>query len=76
MADITQALTPREEGLVTATVDQELEEMIFSAKHCSENGLGYDDIDLFGRLRSLTIIKGLEIPAKVSCSLCSAPGVS
>jgi len=43
---------------------QELEGLIFSAKHCSEGGLGYDDIDLFGRLRSLTIIKGLDLPTK------------
>ena len=31
----------------------------------SKGGLGYDDIDLFGRLRSLTIIKGLDLPTKV-----------
>mmetsp|Transcript_34616 Transcript_34616/g.67804 ORF Transcript_34616/g.67804 Transcript_34616/m.67804 type:complete len:315 (+) Transcript_34616:24-968(+) len=43
---------------------EELEGMIFSAKHCSEGGLGYDDIELFARLRSLTIIKGLNLGAK------------
>jgi glutaredoxin 2 len=32
----------------------------------SKGGLGYDDIDLFGRLRSLTIIKGLDLPTKVN----------
>lgn len=47
------------------TAVAELESMIYSAKHCSEGGLGYDDIELFGRLRSLTIIKGLEMGPKL-----------
>ena len=36
-----------------------------SPEHCSAGGLGYDDVDLFGRLRSLTIVKGLELPPQV-----------
>jgi hypothetical protein len=39
--------------------------MIRSAQHCSGGGLSYDDVDLFGRLRSLTIIKGLALPDTV-----------
>jgi hypothetical protein len=39
--------------------------MIASAQHCSGGGLSYDDVDLFGRLRSLTIIRGLPLPDTV-----------
>eukprot|EP00961_Rhodomonas_salina_P250502 3386579-Rhodomonas_salina.1 len=31
----------------------------------SEMGLSYDDIDLFARLRSITIIRGIVMPPKV-----------
>lgn len=31
--------------------------MIFSAEYCTEGGLSYDDIDLWARLRSMTLIK-------------------
>jgi len=44
---------------------KELEPMIHSAEHCSPHGLSYDDIDLYARLRSITIIKGIEMPPKV-----------
>ena len=40
--------------------------MIHTAEHCSPHGLSYDDIDLFARLRSITIIKGIVMPPKVS----------
>ena len=39
--------------------------MIASAQHCSGGGLSYDDVDLFGRLRSLTIVRGLPLPDTV-----------
>jgi len=43
----------------------ELDDMIFSPNHCSEGGLSLDDIDLWSRLRSITIIKGIRWPAKL-----------
>jgi len=47
----------------------ELEPMISSAESCSPDGLSYDDIDLWARLRSLTLIKGLVFPPKVRAYL-------
>lgn len=43
----------------------ELAEMVWSKEHCSEGGFSYDDIDLFARVRALTIIKGLQLPEKL-----------
>jgi glutaredoxin 2 len=40
----------------------ELDDIIFSANHCTEGGLSLDDIDLWARLRSITIIKGVVWP--------------
>lgn len=43
---------------------------IYSAESCTEGiGVSYDDIDLWARLRSLTVIKGLEYPPKVRAYL-------
>jgi glutaredoxin 2 len=39
--------------------------MLYSEQHCSEGGLSYDDIDLWARLRSLSLIKGAVFPPKV-----------
>jgi glutaredoxin 2 len=43
----------------------ELDDLIYSEFHCSEGGLSMDDIDLWARLRSITIIKGVQWPAKI-----------
>jgi glutaredoxin 2 len=43
----------------------ELDDMIYSEHYCSEGGLSMDDIDLWARLRSITIIKGVEWPNKL-----------
>jgi glutaredoxin 2 len=43
----------------------ELEGMLYSEQHASEGGLSYDDIDLWARLRSLSLIKGAVFPPKV-----------
>eukprot|EP00177_Eucheuma_denticulatum_P006904 GFKZ01012561.1.p1 GENE.GFKZ01012561.1~~GFKZ01012561.1.p1 ORF type:complete len:309 (+),score=34.01 GFKZ01012561.1:98-928(+) len=43
----------------------QLAELIWSKEHCSEGGFSYDDIDLFARVRAMTIIKGLELPPKL-----------
>ena len=42
----------------------ELDDLIFCEDYCTEGGLSYDDIDLWSRLRSLTIIKGVLWPEK------------
>eukprot|EP00291_Cryptomonas_curvata_P010421 CAMPEP_0172201790 /NCGR_PEP_ID=MMETSP1050-20130122/30230_1 /TAXON_ID=233186 /ORGANISM="Cryptomonas curvata, Strain CCAP979/52" /LENGTH=216 /DNA_ID=CAMNT_0012879545 /DNA_START=258 /DNA_END=905 /DNA_ORIENTATION=+ len=60
----TPALLP-----AAAAAVQELGGMIASAQHCSEGGLSYDDVDLFGRLRSLTIVRGLPLPDTVRAYL-------
>jgi glutaredoxin 2 len=43
----------------------ELDDIVVSEHHCSEGGLSYDDIDLWARLRSITIIKGVQWPTKL-----------
>lgn len=43
---------------------KELEPLLVSS-HAVNGELSYDDLDLFGRLRSLTLVKGIEWPAKV-----------
>lgn len=44
---------------------EELDKLIYSTEYCTEGGLSYDDIDLWARLRSLTLIKGLKWPKKL-----------
>jgi len=41
-----------------------LEDLIYSDTACSEGGLGYDDIDLWSRLRSVTIVDGAKFGPK------------
>jgi glutaredoxin 2 len=43
----------------------ELDDMIYCEYHCSEGGLSMDDVDLWARLRSITIIKGVQWPVKL-----------
>lgn len=43
----------------------DLAAMIYSPQYCTEGGLSYDDVVLFPRLRSLTIIKGLKLPQRI-----------
>jgi glutaredoxin 2 len=43
----------------------ELDDILFSEYHCSSGGLSMDDIDLFARLRSITIIKNVTWPKKL-----------
>ena len=43
----------------------ELDDIIYSEHYCSEGGLSYDDIDLWSRLRSITIVKGVQWPTKL-----------
>eukprot|EP00594_Rhizosolenia_setigera_P006550 CAMPEP_0178951720 /NCGR_PEP_ID=MMETSP0789-20121207/7389_1 /TAXON_ID=3005 /ORGANISM="Rhizosolenia setigera, Strain CCMP 1694" /LENGTH=304 /DNA_ID=CAMNT_0020632637 /DNA_START=32 /DNA_END=946 /DNA_ORIENTATION=- len=51
------------EGLNAKLV--ELDDMVFSEHYCTEGGLSMDDIDLWSRLRSITIIRGVEWPDKL-----------
>jgi len=43
----------------------ELNDMIYSENYCSEGGMSLDDIDLWARLRSITIVKGVSWPEKL-----------
>jgi glutaredoxin 2 len=43
----------------------ELDDIIYSPYYCTEGGLSYDDIDLWSRLRSITIVKGVQWPTKL-----------
>ena len=44
---------------------RELDEMIYCSEYCTEGGISYDDIDLWSRLRSVTIVKGVIWPEKL-----------
>jgi glutaredoxin 2 len=44
---------------------QELDSMVYSEKYATEGGLSLDDIDLWARLRSVTLIKGVKWPTKL-----------
>jgi glutaredoxin 2 len=43
----------------------ELDKMVFCTEFCSEGGLSIDDIDLFSRLRSISLTKGVVWPEKL-----------
>lgn len=44
---------------------QALSDMIHSEEFCSEGGLSFDDVDLFPKLRTLTVVKGLTLTPKI-----------
>ena len=46
-----------------------LEPLICCKDYCTEGGFSYDDIDLWSRLRSMTIVKGVQIPPGVPAYL-------
>ena len=43
----------------------ELDDIIYSENSCRRGGLSYDDIDLWARLRSITIVDGVRWPEKL-----------
>uniref|UniRef100_A0A7S3LB76 GST N-terminal domain-containing protein n=1 Tax=Amphora coffeiformis TaxID=265554 RepID=A0A7S3LB76_9STRA len=43
----------------------ELDDLLVSDKHASPGGISMDDVDLFSRLRSITIIQGVQWPKKL-----------
>ena len=40
----------------------ELDDIVYSEHYCTEGGFSLDDVDLWARLRSITIIKGVKWP--------------
>ena len=44
---------------------KELDDMVHCENCCSGGGFSYDDIDLWARLRSITIVKGVVWPKKL-----------
>ena len=44
---------------------KELDSLVFCEDYCSEGGFSYDDVDLWARLRSITIVKGAVWPKKL-----------
>lgn len=43
---------------------QALDDMIYCPAFCTEGGISFDDVDLYPRLRTLTVLKDLALPAK------------
>ena len=43
----------------------ELDDALYCEYHCSPGGISLDDVDLFSRLRSITIIQGVQWPARL-----------
>lgn len=48
---------------------KDLDGLIFSADCVTEGGMSYDDIDVFGKTRGLTVVKGLVLPPKLKAYL-------
>merc|ERR1711924_201716 len=46
----------------------ELEGLIYSEDFCTEGGLSLDDIDLWSRLRSVTLVKGAQFGPKTTAT--------
>ncbi len=44
---------------------QELDRLIYSEEYCTEGGLSLDDIELWSRLRSMTLVKDVIFPPKL-----------
>jgi len=55
--------TPLVEDLNARLV--ELDDMLYSEHCCSEGGFSLDDVDLWARLRSITIVSGVQWPSKL-----------
>jgi len=44
---------------------KDLDKLVFSEDHINPDGISLDDIDLWSRLRSLTLVKGVVLPQKL-----------
>jgi glutaredoxin 2 len=65
IGDFSQALANSEQYIKALEAHLEQLAKLLSSEHSVNGQLSVDDIDLFGRLRGITLIKGLTIPAKV-----------
>lgn len=54
----------------------DLDDMIFSTEFVTEGGLSFDDIDLFPRLRTLTLVADLVMPPKMEMYLSIQSAIS
>lgn len=48
---------------------KELDPLIHAPDCVTAGGVSYDDIDLFGKTRGLTVVKGLVVPPKLKAYL-------
>ncbi len=65
IGDFSQALANSEQYMKALEAHLQQLAKLLSSEHSVNAQLSVDDIDLFGRLRGITLIKGLTIPAKV-----------
>jgi glutaredoxin 2 len=65
IGDFSQALANSEQYIKALEAHLEQLAKLLSSEHSVNGQLSVDDIDLFGRLRGITLIKDLTIPAKV-----------
>jgi glutaredoxin 2 len=48
---------------------EELEPLIHSPESVTAGGVSYDDVDLFGKTRGLTVVQGLVLPPRLKAYL-------
>ncbi len=65
IGDFSQALANSEQYIKALEAHLQQLAKLLTSEHSVNAHLSVDDIDLFGRLRGITLIKGLTIPAKV-----------
>jgi glutaredoxin 2 len=65
IGDFSQALANSEQYIKALEAHLKQLAELLNSEHSVNAQLSVDDIDLFGRLRGITLIKGLTIPAKV-----------
>ena len=65
IGDFSQALANSEQYIKALEAHLQQLAKLLTSEHSVNAQLSVDDIDLFGRLRGITLIKGLTIPAKV-----------
>lgn len=69
LGSFTDALANSEELIKALEIQLERLATILHSETSVNEQLSFDDITLFGRLRGITLIKGLTIPAKISVYL-------
>ena len=76
IGDFSQALANSEQYIKALEAHLQKLAKLLSSEHSVNGQLSVDDIDLFGRLRGITLIKGLTIPAKVRAYIDYFSGIS